>query len=46
VIANGTLSDQRVVRCTLRDVAGSVAAARIRPHAVVVIGPVVALRGS
>lgn len=45
VIANGTLSDQRVVRCTLRDVAGSVALARIRPPAVVVIGPVVALRG-
>lgn len=45
VIANGTLSDQRVVRCTLRDVAGSVAVARIRPPAVVVIGPVVALRG-
>lgn len=46
VVANGTLRDQRVVRCTLREVASSVAAAGIRPPAIVVIGPVVALSGS
>ena len=44
VIANGTLSGQRVVRCTLREAADRVAAAGIRPPAIVVIGPVVALR--
>jgi uroporphyrin-III C-methyltransferase/precorrin-2 dehydrogenase/sirohydrochlorin ferrochelatase len=43
VIANGTLQGQRVVRCTLREAAGSVAAAGIRPPAIVVVGPVVAL---
>jgi uroporphyrin-III C-methyltransferase / precorrin-2 dehydrogenase / sirohydrochlorin ferrochelatase len=43
VIANGTLSAQRVVRCTLREAADRVAAAGIRPPAIVVIGPVVAL---
>jgi uroporphyrin-III C-methyltransferase/precorrin-2 dehydrogenase/sirohydrochlorin ferrochelatase len=41
VIANGTLAGQRVVRSTLTDLA--VAAAGIRPPAIVVIGPVVAL---
>jgi uroporphyrin-III C-methyltransferase / precorrin-2 dehydrogenase / sirohydrochlorin ferrochelatase len=45
VIANGTLRGQRVVRATLRDVAAQVAATGIRPPAIVVIGPVVALRG-
>jgi uroporphyrin-III C-methyltransferase/precorrin-2 dehydrogenase/sirohydrochlorin ferrochelatase len=44
VIANGTLRDQRVVRCRLREVAAAVVAAGIRPPAIVVIGPVVALR--
>jgi uroporphyrin-III C-methyltransferase / precorrin-2 dehydrogenase / sirohydrochlorin ferrochelatase len=43
VIANGTLRGQRVVHCTLREAAGTVAAAGIRPPAIVVIGPVVAL---
>ena len=42
VIADGTLHSQRTVRSTLADVA--VAAAGIRPPAIVVIGPVVALR--
>jgi uroporphyrin-III C-methyltransferase/precorrin-2 dehydrogenase/sirohydrochlorin ferrochelatase len=41
VIANGTLAGQCVVRSTLTDLA--VAAAGIRPPAIVVIGPVVAL---
>lgn len=41
VIANGTLAGQRVVRSTLTNLA--VAAAGIRPPAIVVIGPVVAL---
>jgi uroporphyrin-III C-methyltransferase / precorrin-2 dehydrogenase / sirohydrochlorin ferrochelatase len=44
VIANGTLRGQRVVRCVLHEAAGKVAAAGIRPPAIVVIGPVVALR--
>ena len=44
VIADGTLRGQRVVRCTLREAADRVAAAGIRPPAIVVIGPVVALR--
>ncbi|MGH3853283.1 MAG: uroporphyrinogen-III C-methyltransferase [Pseudonocardiaceae bacterium] len=39
VIANGTRQDQRVVRCTLGDVA--VASSGIRPPAIVVIGAVV-----
>jgi uroporphyrin-III C-methyltransferase/precorrin-2 dehydrogenase/sirohydrochlorin ferrochelatase len=43
VIANGTLRGQRVVRATLRDVAAHVAAAAIRPPAIVVIGRVVGL---
>jgi len=42
VISNGTLADQRVVRCTLADVA--LASAGIRPPAIVVVGAVVALR--
>ncbi|MGH3818587.1 MAG: uroporphyrinogen-III C-methyltransferase, partial [Pseudonocardiaceae bacterium] len=46
VIANGTLRGQRVVRSTLTEVAAEVAAAGIRPPAIVVIGPVVALRAS
>ena len=45
VIANGTLRGQRVVRATLRDVAAQVAATGIRPPAIAVIGPVVALGG-
>lgn len=44
VIANGTLRGQRVVRCVLHEAAGKAAAAGIRPPAIVVIGPVVALR--
>jgi uroporphyrin-III C-methyltransferase/precorrin-2 dehydrogenase/sirohydrochlorin ferrochelatase len=44
VIANGTLRGQRVVRCVLHEAAGKVATAGIRPPAIVVIGPVVALR--
>jgi uroporphyrin-III C-methyltransferase/precorrin-2 dehydrogenase/sirohydrochlorin ferrochelatase len=44
VIANGTLRGQRMVRCVLHEAAGKVAAAGIRPPAIVVIGPVVALR--
>ncbi|HET9116719.1 MAG TPA: uroporphyrinogen-III C-methyltransferase [Pseudonocardiaceae bacterium] len=43
VIANGTLRGQRVVRCVLREAAGEVVAAGIRPPAIIVIGPVVAL---
>lgn len=43
VVADGTLSTQRAVRSTLAEVAGHVAAAGIRPPAIVVIGPVVAL---
>lgn len=43
VIANGTLRAQRVVACPLRDVAGCVAKAGIRPPAVAVIGPVAGL---
>jgi uroporphyrin-III C-methyltransferase/precorrin-2 dehydrogenase/sirohydrochlorin ferrochelatase len=45
VIANGTLQGQRVVRSTLRAVATDVASEGIRPPAIVVIGPVVALGG-
>ncbi|MGH3911154.1 MAG: uroporphyrinogen-III C-methyltransferase, partial [Pseudonocardiaceae bacterium] len=44
VVADGTLRTQRAVRSTLADVAGDVTAAGIRPPAIVVIGPVVALR--
>jgi uroporphyrin-III C-methyltransferase/precorrin-2 dehydrogenase/sirohydrochlorin ferrochelatase len=44
VIADGTLRTQRAVRSTLAEVAAEVAAAEIRPPAIVVIGPVVALR--
>ncbi len=44
VIADGTLRTQRAVRSTLADVAADVTAAGIRPPAIVVIGPVVALR--
>jgi uroporphyrin-III C-methyltransferase / precorrin-2 dehydrogenase / sirohydrochlorin ferrochelatase len=43
VIANGTLRGQRVVRSTLAEVAAEATAAGIRPPAIVVIGPVVAL---
>jgi uroporphyrin-III C-methyltransferase/precorrin-2 dehydrogenase/sirohydrochlorin ferrochelatase len=45
VIANGTLQGQRVVRSTLREVATDVASGEIRPPAIVIIGPVVALGG-
>ncbi|MGQ0774681.1 MAG: uroporphyrinogen-III C-methyltransferase [Pseudonocardiales bacterium] len=41
VIADGTLRTQRVVRSTLAQVAADVAAAGIRPPAIVVVGPVV-----
>ncbi|MGH3998441.1 MAG: uroporphyrinogen-III C-methyltransferase, partial [Pseudonocardiaceae bacterium] len=44
VIADGTLRSQRTVRSTLADVAADVANGGIRPPAIVVIGPVVALR--
>ncbi len=44
VIADGTLRSQRAVRSTLADVAADVAGGGIRPPAIVVIGPVVALR--
>jgi uroporphyrin-III C-methyltransferase / precorrin-2 dehydrogenase / sirohydrochlorin ferrochelatase len=43
VIADGTLPSQRAVRSTLREVAADVASGGIRPPAIVVIGPVVAL---
>jgi uroporphyrin-III C-methyltransferase/precorrin-2 dehydrogenase/sirohydrochlorin ferrochelatase len=43
VIANGTRRGQRVVCTTLAAVAADVGAARIRPPAIVVIGPVVGL---
>ncbi|MGH3936072.1 MAG: uroporphyrinogen-III C-methyltransferase [Pseudonocardiaceae bacterium] len=46
VIADGTLPSQRTVRSTLREVAADVASRGIRPPAIVVIGPVVALRAS
>ncbi|MGA9693257.1 MAG: uroporphyrinogen-III C-methyltransferase, partial [Pseudonocardiaceae bacterium] len=46
VIANGTLPGERVVRSTLADVAADVARGGIRPPAIAVIGPVVALRDS
>ncbi|HEY6424359.1 MAG TPA: uroporphyrinogen-III C-methyltransferase [Pseudonocardiaceae bacterium] len=44
VIADGTLRTQRTVRSTLATIATDVASAGIRPPAIVVIGPVVALR--
>jgi uroporphyrin-III C-methyltransferase/precorrin-2 dehydrogenase/sirohydrochlorin ferrochelatase len=44
VIADGTLRSQRAVRSTLQKVAADVAAAGIRPPAIVVVGDVVALR--
>ncbi|HKR48192.1 MAG TPA: uroporphyrinogen-III C-methyltransferase [Pseudonocardiaceae bacterium] len=44
VIADGTLPSQRAVCSTLHEVAADVASAGIRPPAIVVIGPVVALR--
>ncbi|MFN2494772.1 MAG: uroporphyrinogen-III C-methyltransferase [Pseudonocardiaceae bacterium] len=44
VISDGTLRTQRTVRSTLCAVAADVTAADIRPPAIVVIGPVVALR--
>jgi uroporphyrin-III C-methyltransferase / precorrin-2 dehydrogenase / sirohydrochlorin ferrochelatase len=43
VIANGTRSGQRVVRATLASVATEAIRCRIRPPAIVVIGPVVTL---
>jgi uroporphyrin-III C-methyltransferase / precorrin-2 dehydrogenase / sirohydrochlorin ferrochelatase len=43
VIADGTLHSQRVVRSTLADVAADAAKGGIRPPAIVIIGPVVAL---
>lgn len=43
VIANGTRSGQRVVRATLATVAVDAARGGVRPPAIVVIGPVVAL---
>ncbi len=46
VIANGTLRGERVVRSTLAEIAAAIAAEGIRPPAIVVIGPVVALRAS
>ncbi|MGH3785261.1 MAG: uroporphyrinogen-III C-methyltransferase [Pseudonocardiaceae bacterium] len=45
VIADGTLRSQRVVHSTLCDVAADAASEGIRPPAIVVIGPVVALGG-
>ncbi|MDQ4104931.1 MAG: SAM-dependent methyltransferase, partial [Actinomycetota bacterium] len=45
VIANGTLRSQQTVRSTLGRAAAEVAAVGIRPPAIVVIGPVVALGG-
>ena len=44
VIADGTLRTQRTVRSTLRAAAADVSAADIRPPAIVIVGPVVALR--
>ncbi|MGA9309088.1 MAG: SAM-dependent methyltransferase, partial [Pseudonocardiaceae bacterium] len=46
VIANGTMPGERVVRTTLADVAADAASVGMRPPAIVVIGPVVALGGS
>ncbi|HJP74318.1 MAG TPA: uroporphyrinogen-III C-methyltransferase [Pseudonocardiaceae bacterium] len=43
VIADGTMRTQQTVRSTLDDVAEAVAAQGIRPPAIVVIGPVVAV---
>ncbi|HEX5144368.1 MAG TPA: uroporphyrinogen-III C-methyltransferase, partial [Mycobacterium sp.] len=45
VVSDGTLRSERVVRSTLADVAADVARAAIRPPAIAVIGPVVALGG-
>ncbi len=44
VVADGTMRSQRTLRSTLEKVAEDVAAEGIRPPAIVVIGPVVALR--
>jgi uroporphyrin-III C-methyltransferase/precorrin-2 dehydrogenase/sirohydrochlorin ferrochelatase len=44
VVSDGTLRGERVVRSTLADVAAEVARCGIRPPAIAVIGPVVALR--
>jgi len=43
VIADGTRTTQRSLRSTLATVAGDIAAAGVRPPAVIVIGPVAAL---
>ncbi|MGH3589920.1 MAG: uroporphyrinogen-III C-methyltransferase, partial [Pseudonocardiaceae bacterium] len=43
VVADGTLRSERVVRSTLAEVAAAIATEGIRPPAIVVIGPVVAL---
>jgi len=43
VIADGTRPTERTVRSTLAAVAGDIAAAGIRPPAIIVIGPVAAL---
>jgi uroporphyrin-III C-methyltransferase/precorrin-2 dehydrogenase/sirohydrochlorin ferrochelatase len=45
VITNGTLPSQRTVHSTLREVATDITNAGIRPPAIVIIGPVVALGG-
>lgn len=45
VIRYGTLAVQRVVMGTLADIAGKVDAAGLQPPGLIVIGPVVALRG-
>jgi uroporphyrin-III C-methyltransferase / precorrin-2 dehydrogenase / sirohydrochlorin ferrochelatase len=45
VVSDGTLRGERVVRSTLADVAAEVARCGIRPPAIAVIGPVVALHG-
>jgi len=44
VVADGTLRRQRTVRSTLGKVADDVATRGVRPPAIIVIGPVVALR--
>jgi uroporphyrin-III C-methyltransferase/precorrin-2 dehydrogenase/sirohydrochlorin ferrochelatase len=44
IVQDGTTGNQRVLRSTLDTVAGDVAASGIRPPAVIVIGPVAALR--
>jgi uroporphyrin-III C-methyltransferase/precorrin-2 dehydrogenase/sirohydrochlorin ferrochelatase len=45
VIADGTRPNQRVLRTTLADVAGAIAAQALRPPAVIVIGAVAGLGG-